>query len=345
MKLTQSQALMALVAVTLIASGCTQPDPGGGEGGEESDVGSPTAPIQITEFSAYPNNPAPAGNTVTFTLELRNTGSISANNVMARLWNPPFASEGSDTRTWRNSDGGAIRDGDQSDGDRRMYFGELRGKQEGVEAFAQPENLQLTAPVLDDGQEFPYNFHAKIFYEYRTEGSTTVTAMDNEQYRETNGDKTRSVSISHNDAPITLSGVLLAGNPIVFYEDNNNAKTPEFCVVAKNSGPGQVFKRTDKTPITQNGELQRYDLEGSDAADKVKLKVTTPGTTKISKNGNSYSNSVSKTVELVGGDKKRYCFNLRVQPTSSQKTVGPINVQAKYGYVKDTSTKVTVAGR
>lgn len=332
MKFTQKHALMALVTVSLIASGCASTS-----GGGNTDQEAGTNPIQVTEFSAFPNDPAPAGNTVTFTLELANNGNADATNVVGKLWNPPFAADSGDTRTWMDTNGENV-----SVPDRSFDFGTLQG-QEDVETFSTPASLRLTAPSLDPGQSFPYNFHAKYYYGYQTQGSTTITAMGNEQYRDSGSSKSQSVSIDHNSAPITLDGQLLAGNPIVFYEGDGSSKKVQFCVVVNNDGGGTVF--SDPEGALQGEE--EYVI--GDRKNKVELTVTSVGTTEISteENGN-YGSEASEVVTLVGGDQVRNCFYMEVDSLAnagSQTEIGPINIQANYGYVEDTSTRVTVQGR
>lgn len=334
MKFNEKYVLTALITVTLIASGCTT---NGGNGGEESEAG--TNPIQVTEFTAFPN-PAPSGNTVTFTLELTNNGEVTAENVVGKLWNPPF---GSGPRVWSDSGGG-----DVSVPDRSFGFGNLRGQQEGVETFAAPETLRLTAPSLDSGQSFPYNFHAKYYYKYATEGSTTITVMGNEQYRDSGAEKSRAVQISHNSAPITLEGQLLSGNPIVFYEDDGSSKEVQFCVVVNNDGGGTVFNNPEDA--YQGDDSEEYVLQAgsTDRRNKLSLTVESLGSTTVStEEGGSGSSSASSVVELIGGDQVRECFFLDAQSVSSsgQTEIGPINIRAEYGYVEDTSTQVTVNGR
>lgn len=335
MKFDEKYVLTALIAVTLIASGCTTD--GGGGGDEESETGS--NPIQVTEFSAFPN-PAPSGNKVTFTLELTNNGEVSAENVVGKLWNPPF---GGGPRVWSDSS-----NEDVSVPDRSFSFGDLRGQQEGVETFASPETLRLTAPSLDPGQSFPYNFHAKYYYKYATEGSTTITVMGNEQYRESGADKSRAVQISHNSAPISLEGQLLSGNPIVFYEDDGSSKEVQFCVVVNNDGGGTVFNNPEEA--YQGDDSEEYVLQDNsvDRRNKVSLTVESLGSTSVStEEGSEGSSSASSVVELIGGEQVRECFYLEAQSVSSsgQTEIGPINVKADYGYAEDTSTQVTVNGR
>ncbi len=346
MKFKQKHTLMALVTLTLIASGCT--GGGGGEGSDENAAG--TNPIQATSFSASPN-PAPNGNSVTFTLELSNNGNVDAENVVGKLWNPPFADGSGDTRTWRDGEEGSVEVADRS-----FDFGDLRGQEEGVETFAQPQTLTLTAPSLSEGQSFPYNFRAEYTYKYSTDGETTITVMDGDTYRESNSEKSQTVSISHNSAPITLEGQLLTGNPIVYYEGDSAPKTPKFCVVASNEGGGTVFSNpTGEDIYSPNGENTPGEYTYEDNENEVKLTVTSVGGTGVkdpeadSGDGDSsFGNTADATVELVSGEEARKCFELEVGSLANsgdQKEIGPINVNADYGYSENTATEVTVNSR
>lgn len=329
MNINQNQALMVLISVVLVASGCAN---GGNSDG--SDTASTTDPIQINEFSAFPD-PAPAGNQVTFTLELENTGSIDAQNVVAKLWNPPFASDSSDTRTWRDSSGGGV-----STQDRSISYGTLRGNRDGVESFANPQTLKLTAPSLSEDQEFPYNFHSQVFYQYRTEGTSTVTVMSNDEYRSSGAEKSQTVGISQNNAPIQLETQVLAGNPLVFYDSDGGSKEAQFCVVVNNEGSGQAFLQS----AYQGEGTERYVVNDQNE-NRVRLTVQDIG----SANFELPNGGQTTTVELIGGDQVRQCYDMTItglgSATEIQEEIGPISVTAEYGYVKDTSNTVRVEGR
>lgn len=340
MKFRQKHVLMALITITVIASGCAS---GSGGGDSETDA-TGTNPVQATEFVAAPN-PSPTGNTVTFTLELTNNGNIDAENVVGKLWNPPFAESGGDERTWRDGDEEGV-----SVPDRSFDFGTLNGQEEGVETFAEPNTLRLTAPELDEGQSFPYNFRAEYSYKYSTNGETTITVMDNDQYRDSGAEKSRSVEISHNSAPISLEGQLLSGNPIVYYEGDTPPKTPEFCVVVSNEGGGTVFSDPEGAFHESDGN-QAGEYVIQDRENKVELTIESLGTTGVKDpeaQNSGYSNSAGDTVELISGEQVRKCFQLEVGSLAnagSQKEIGPINVKANYGYSENTGTQVTVESR
>ncbi|AOV95363.1 hypothetical protein AQV86_05605 [Nanohaloarchaea archaeon SG9] len=336
MKFNQKHTLMALVTLTLIASGCT----GGGEDPNDEAAGS--NPIQATSFTASPN-PAPNGNKVTFTLELANNGNIDAENVVGKLWNPPF---GEGDRVWSDADNGGV-----SVSDRSFSFGTLQGQEEGVETFAKPKTLRLTAPTLDEGQSFPYNFKVEYAYKYSTNGETTITVMESDQYRESGGEKSRTVNIDHNSAPISLEGQLLSGNPIVYYDGDEPPKEPEFCVVVSNDGGGTVFSNpTGNNVWTPNGDDTGEYTYGNNK-NMVDLTVESVGSTGVrdpDDQGSSYSSTASDTVELISGDEARKCFQLRVGSLAnagSQMEIGPININAEYGYAENTGTQVTVNSR
>jgi hypothetical protein len=62
----------------------------------------------------------------------------------------------------------------------------------------------------------------------------------------------------------------------------------------------------------------------------------------------SFGNTAEATVELVSGEEARKCFELEVGSLANsgdQKEIGPINVNADYGYSESTATEVTVNSR
>jgi len=327
MKFTQKQILIGIIATVLLASGCASQTQGQNSG----DSGSATAPMQIQEFSAFPD-PAPSDNQVTFRMELKNTGGADAEDVIAKLTNPPWAEDSSDTRTWRGDEGGGVRN---DVGNRSFYFDTMEGQSDDVERFSRTETLSLTSPDLNEDQSFPYNFIAELSYKYKTTGSTSISVMDEETFRENNGERSNTVTIDHNDAPIHLEGQLQDGNPVVFYDSDEGSKTVDFCVVVSNEGEGTVFSRSAH-------QDSRYVVDDQNK-NKVQLRIESLGSTTI-----DGSDSVDVETELVGGDKKRECFEMEIDGlanSGSQKEIGPINIEASYGYQKSQSRTVTVEGR
>ncbi|MFB6180446.1 MAG: hypothetical protein ABEJ93_01075 [Candidatus Nanohalobium sp.] len=329
MNISQKHLVAVLLGAVLIGSGCTI----GGGGKTDSEKQSTTSPIQVQEFSAFPN-PAPESNKVTFTLTMKNTGEVTAENVKAKLWNPPFANTAQDEATWRSENGGRVRQSDIT-----YDFGKLQGTESGVDPFPKTEEIRLTAPNLREGDAWSYQFNAEIRYEYTTQGSTSLTAMNSETFQESSQERTTNIDIPTNSAPITLSGRIRTGNPIVFYQDENGPKNAVLCIDVKNKGSGTVY-----SPEASTGNS--YNLQDS-YENKLDLTVEVVGSTRVSAEGNSFSKTAEKEVSLVDGDQARPCFTLEVSPPTqgSQKTIGPISVTADYVYTKDSSTTVTVNGR
>lgn len=330
MNFEQKHALAALIVVTLVASGCAS---GGSSNGNKQ---SSTTPISINEFSAFPN-PAPTNQKVTFTLALQNTGSGTARNVVAKLANPPFADSKQDDRVWRSYNGDVASAGKVTESYRTFDFGDLEANQGD---FATSKTISMLSPNVP--KTFPYHFHAKIHYQYTTNGTTTITVMNSKKFQNSGQSRTNDISIDTNSAPISLNGYIDSGNPVVYYPgQDGSTKKFNFCVNVKNVGPGQVFHGASVSG-------SQYTIDDQDE-NKVKVKMISLGNTKIKKEGGSnYGRSASNTVELVGGDKARQCFNMKITDLTSsmsQREIGPIQIQASYGYTKTTKNKVTVNPR
>lgn len=337
MKLNQKHTLAALIAITLVASGCAS---GGGDTGEP---GSATAPIAVTEFNAFPN-PATPNQKVTFTLSLQNTGSGVAENVVATLSNPPFADSDTDDRVWRSyPDSGDAEDaGAVSESYRTFSFGNLESDTGG---FSSTETISFMSPNLGSNLDnFPYQFFADIYYQYETNGSTTITVMGSEEFRDSGQSASQAIPISHNAAPITLSGTIGTGNPVVYYPNQDgSSKEIEMCLTVSNDGPGSVFYGAQFS----NGDYNIND----DHRNKVRLTVQTLGNTYVKYQGDSSYNqetTESETVDLIEGESTRECFMLQATDLTSslsQREIGPIQVQAEYGYQKSTQYTMNVEPR
>ncbi|MFB6200284.1 MAG: hypothetical protein ABEJ83_05345 [Candidatus Nanohaloarchaea archaeon] len=315
-----------IIAATVVASGC---------GGNSNQNTPSTSPIKIQDFSAFPN-PVPAGQTVQFNIELKNKGDVDAQNVAFRLFNPPFGTSGQ-KRTWR----GVNRDLTSTGGRTLSTFNTLRAPTENNPAIPATATISMTAPEIGQGNTISYTFLGKLFYTYNTSAQTEIQVMSQERFRES-GVARKQPSVDTSSGPIQLD--VRTATPIIQYSGDTGPNS-EMCVIVRNKGSGTPFL-VDGSNSALTGSDRVYNVNDSNA-DKVKLTVHDVGNFDLDANPETDTDKNSVTVKLVGS-KGIQCFGIdqtdSVTEGSGQKTYN-VQMEAKYGYTRETSTAVTVEGR
>lgn len=307
--------LMVVLSLVVIASGCAH-TAGGTSGSASSDS------VSVTNFTAFPQE-VMSNQQVRLRLSLKNDGDTDAESVTARLFNVPFESEsGSNNNVWK------------LDGSRSISFNTLQAADEEADLPAR-ENSQywtLTAPDLDSGVTIPYQFMSRIYYEYSTQGTSSITLMDQQRFREQGG--ASRPSLDNDDGPIQME--IRTTSPIVFYP-SEESRTSEMCIIVTNEGTGTPFLHE---PAYSDGS---YDVSDS-ISNQVKLRVPDQGGIQFSPADNPDANTA--VVELFG-NRGIKCFTITAdnweQGLGPQEEV-PIVLEAIYGYYRETSTSVTVQG-
>lgn len=307
----EDKNLLALLSLVVIASGCAHTvNTGTGEATSES--------VSIQNFSAFPNDVFNNQN-VRLTLTLKNDGEATAENVQARIFNVPF---GSGTSEWRGLDS------------RTVSFGNLEPEDEeaNLPARESTEFWSIEAPDLENDVTIPYQFMTEIFYNYETRGTTSVTLMDQQRFREEGNPRRPTLDTS--SGPVQME--IRTRSPIVFYPGDGNNRQSEMCIIVTNQGQGTPFWSTE----AQSGNYQQIN---EDDSNKVRLQVEDQGRINF-RNPEDGSNTV---VVDIFGNRGIGCFDINVDGWSEgvgpQEEV-PIIMTADYGYSKETSTSVTVTG-
>lgn len=305
----ENRNVMVLLSLVVIASGCAHT-----AGGTSSTATSDS--VTISNFSAFPNDVL-NNQQVRMEMTLVNDGEGTAEDVQARLFNVPFSGDNS----WNlNSE-------------RVIEFGDLEPADDENNLPAREATQYWTAdsPDLQDGVTIPYQFMSEVFYKYQTRGTTSVTLMDQQRFRE-EGDPSRP-TLDTTSGPIQME--IRTRSPIVFYPQDGANRNTEMCVVVRNQGAGTPFIH-DRV---YNGDS--YNLEEDDT-NKVKVRVQDQG--RISFEAEDGSNTA---IVDIFGNRGIGCFTVNVD--SWNEGVGPqeevpIVLEAEYGYSKETSTSVTVSG-
>ncbi|MFT4867489.1 MAG: hypothetical protein ACI9LV_000082 [Candidatus Nanohaloarchaea archaeon] len=308
----ENKNILAVLSLVVIASGCAHT-------ASTSTNQATSSSVSINNFSAFPTDVYNNQN-VRLELTLQNNGEATAQNVEARLFNVPFSGDSS----WDLNDG------------RTVSFGTLEpaDPEANLPARETTEFWSLEAPSLEDGVTIPYQFMTEIFYNYETQGTTSITLMDQQRFRE-QGNPTRP-TLDTTSGPVQME--VRTRSPIVFYPGDGNDRKSEMCVIVRNEGQGTPFWSED----AQEGN---YEEIGEDQRNKVRLRVQDQG--RISFTNSDTGDNSNTAIVNIFGNRGIGCFDIRVdgwsQGVGPQEEV-PIVMTLDYGYSKETSTSVTVTG-
>jgi len=308
MELENSRAAIVLLAAVVVASGC-------GGSGESGVTISQNSGVSIQKFDATPNElfSNQVGN---IQIVLKNTGGHDATGVTAKLFGPPFEGD----RSW-----------DIEAGSEEISFGDLRAANPENDQPANeiPRSWTLEAPGIQSGVSIPYDFRTRIFYLYETTGTTTISVMSDERFRE-EGNAREKPTLDNTGGPVQME--VRTRTPIVFFsEGGSSTQESDLCIIVRNSGSGTAF-----LPGAKSGSTYKVTQDNQD-----KVEVSVQGS------GNRIDiESEDKTVNMVGG-KGVACFTMEsdaVSSTQIQQDI-PVTVTADYGYYVDSSTSIKVNGR
>ncbi len=328
MSIAKNKLVLAVLFITIIVSGCA-----GGDGEETSD----TAAIDVNELSAFPN-PAPGDQNVRFRMQLENVGDHDAEDVYARLYNPPFADSSADTNSWRSESGDGV-----DTAERTLEFSDLDAPGD-TPATPSTRTVTFQSPEVDDGRTVDYTMRADILYRYGTSATTELEVMGDDAYRDA-GSPQGSASIQNDVGPIQME--IRTPTPIAIYDTDQDTVEEELCVIVRNQGDGVPFADEDDEALV--GGDEGYDLdEVSDNTNKVKLSIENVGRLSFREDDSGdYSERVSsQEAEIIGG-RAVVCWDMEIETdgSSSLETTIPVDIDSTYFYKQEDATTVSVEGR
>ncbi len=314
MQLEANKAVLALLSLVIIASGCA-------DSGESGVTVSQTDGVTVESFSATPSEVF-GGQPATLELQVKNSGSQDTTHARVKLYNIPF----SGSQSW-----------DISQGSQEMDLGTLRAADPDTDspAVTKPQTWTLEAPDLDSGVSIPYDVHARLFYSYQTTATSDIQVMSGQQFRESGATRSRP-TIDNTGGPIQME--VRSRTPVVFFGGSeDNPPSADMCVIANNVGGGTPFD-----PEVSEGD---FSSQATDDGTRNRIEVT------LEVAGSAFqidgdSSSQTKEVTMVGNQGVS-CFTLEPNSFSSgdiQATL-PVTITADYNYYLDTQTSITVNGR
>lgn len=303
---TDSKRIIAIMALTILASGCadtTQTESTG------------NSVISVNNFEALPD-PVPAGQQFSINMELKNSGDSDAENVQARLFGPSFINS-------QDAEG------------RTENLSTLRTASDDNPAIPRTTTWNFDAPDIGENREVDYNIYSKIFYGYETRGSTDFRLVSQDRLAE-QGYSQSEPTLDQTDAPIDLE--IRGTTPKIFYEEDRNSGEPiesEICVVVRNEGTGQAFLGGYNDGL--------YDVDNSDE-DTVELTIENIDTIRFEAE-NDGDNSVNVDLINGEEGYQCFTMIADASTLSNSETSINTRITAEYNYVEETETTVTVEGR
>lgn len=305
--ISKNQAILGLISLVVIASGCTQ-------GGNSSDVTTTqTKAITVQSFSVFPN-PMLSGSTGDLTLRIQNTGGGTATDVSATVYNVPWHGD---------SSGGELEwgysgvEGSSPPNNPVLEFGTLTGPdpQRNIPSTAREESMEVTAPSAESGLDSEYEFFTDIVFNYNTTAEATVTVMGMERYTDERPTRSRP-TVENTGGPIQVD--IRTESPIII-RDSGGSK--QVCFIVNNVGGGTPYLPDE---VSEEGE------------DKVELSVRIPNADVEVQNREV---DVSRDTNSGG-----LCTDIGSDfgDTPDRQQSFPIEASARYTYEKTERTSVQV---
>lgn len=291
MKHKRSKAALGLIALVVLASGCTQ--------GSSSVETTQTSAVQISEFSALPNT-AYGGDTVRVTGTVKNTGGGTAESTSIQIFNLPSS--------WSNSNA-------------RMDFGSLRPPDPEAEipSVSKSRTVELGAPSMEDRSVIPVDINGRLTFDYETTGTANMQLMSRQRFRQQDASISQP-SLTNTGGPIQLS--VKTRTPIIVYPNGDTAS--RFCIIVQNTEDGTPYTGSSPSNLDTNN---RVELRLEEQSNDINLQ-----------------RDFSNPVRLEDGQGVGcWRFGSVNNPGDIQTTV-PVQVTADYGYMKETSTGITLRG-
>jgi hypothetical protein len=306
---TSFKRTIALIVITLLASGCLDTT----QEGESSETF-----IQVNEFEATPN-PVPSDAGLTLTAELENTGDADIEKMATRIFGPAYIQN-------------------IGVGERTREIGELRAESD--TSFPQRVTWNIGSSNLrnlDRNREITNDIYTKIYYDYESRANTQFKFVTRERRRQKEYEPGDPV-LETSEGPVEIG--IEGTTPIIFDDGEVEERV---CVTIENTADGVAFT---------GGEVEEIAYDESDATkNSVNLFIEEiPGSINVKLPESSNKEDISGSEEEIGveanlieGYQANQCFIFKGSTTSSEVDVNTL-ITAKYNYVEETSTSVTLEG-
>lgn len=304
-------AILALIAVVILSSGCIEQLPFGPE--EEA----PTSQGVIVS-SLQPDFPEmETGENADIYMEIKNNGGIKATGVYAYVYNL----------------------GDLGVDPDSTGFNDLEPPDEAMNVPGDIDTHTWTIDTNDvdlpQGVSRTYDPKVRLMYTYHTIANKEIKLLTKDEYRrlrQKNQVPSGAGATSVTKGPLSVT--ISTREPVII-EDNED--TLKLFVTVNSLGAGSVF--------SSGANYQRVQDLSDDVLDKLKMRIEAPGTSEeeeecgvLDNTGNSFQD-----VDLRRGKTLTYTCELNPDSFTTMTEI-PVKVVLKYGYMKDYSTSIIVRG-
>jgi len=299
--------LLALLILVLSVAGCTVP-------GTSTVTGNG---VVIEAFE--PDFPqAFAKESIQFQIRVKNTGSVDAEKVQAKLLG---------LEDWAKKTSTCQDTLDSTNGIKLL----APVPEQGVSGESESCIWTYTAPETPQGLSVTYNPHVRLYYEYKSNTVKSITFASQQELRniESSGKALPAETVSSTNSPVSIT--IVTKGPIRFWtEGGTGSVTFPLEIKIDNVGGGVVCSSVDDCKNGRNWNKLKLTIKKSKGLESEDCK--------------DYFNG--KEIELWRGQSNTIVCRVTVSELS---TVGAVQrlveAEANYGYFIDRSTSVTVNWR
>ena len=288
---------IVLISAAIIVAGCTN--------GEDEEIEGEG--LQITQFNSFPADPF-TGESTNLEMELFNTGDADADVEIARLYGHVISD---DDNAWSLDGDEQVRDD----------IGIVQAGDEDFDPLPEDVVWRMIAPEEISQSTSPYTWNAEVFYDYRTDASTSIDLIDSRD------EQAGIPGVSNSAAPIRLD--VTTQSPILVDEETDEVQVR---VEASNIGQGEVY-----SPDTEFEE-DPFDVDDDEYRDSLTIRMDDPpGETSV-----DGENEVD--VDMTRGS-GRHTFDLSLPESFNSPLTVELSLESDYIYRTDRATGVTVGER
>ena len=304
--MNKKAVILVFLAITFVLSGCIF----GGESDEEKGTDLPeNTGLMLSNFTSDFSE-LKTGQTTNLKLSMKNIGDKKAKNIKAKLYNVPFG----DCSTCWNLLYSSPPCGNM--GNQWSCPEDLPSSGSSLTQGETTVQWQVKTPDLDRGTSIPYEFYSRVYYHYKTSGTSQFTIMTGEEYQASESPSRSFPKVENSKGPLDIS--IKSKEPSVIYKGQEEVN---FCVEVENKGEGTPYSNDAPTNQIESKDVGLVDL---------KIEFGDLGTK-------------TKQVRLIS-DKGMYCTNFDTGSIPIRKTP-TVTITADYGYYKDASINLDVSGR
>ncbi len=293
-----------------------------------------TKGLSVTDFSAMPAQQF-AGRNVRLSMTLENTGGNTTGNILACITGENFPGE-SEQGFWQ------IQPSSDNICKRTRGLNPPDPNQQ-IPGGTTTVKWTVTAPAIPEGMITIDTFTTRLFYEYSTKASLSLTAIAEAERiaMAQRGESVQTFKVEKTEGPIEID-LDIAPQPVILIDSEAFANLK---IILTNTGGGAVFDTTKMTNFFKDDKNMKTVAE--DKMNRLILGLIYPkdkitivcGEPQVSGKKDQYQIELFKEKYIVSCD-----ISIKDSTLTTKKSY-PIFVFANYGYYQDASVQVSVTSR